>query len=155
MVSAWLAINNLFLFLCASMYLGTGWSLVLFSFPIAPKLRPDNYYNQFVPQVTAATKFFTVMTVLMIASAIVMIIGGPAGGYWVLGAVLLASVVASTVLTVVAILPDNARMAAGIKTQAELDTILHRWMARNRIRVGLWTVQWSAAAIWFGLEVTR
>ena len=54
MVGAWLAINNLFLFLCTAMYLGTGWSPVLFSFPIAPKLRPDNYYNQFVPQVTAA-----------------------------------------------------------------------------------------------------
>jgi hypothetical protein len=69
MVGAWLAINNLFLFLCTAMYLGTGWSLVLFSFPIAAKLRPDNYYNQFVPQVTAATKFFTVMTVLMAVSA--------------------------------------------------------------------------------------
>ena len=38
MAGAWLAINNLF----------------LFPFPIAPKLRPDNYYSQFVPQVTAA-----------------------------------------------------------------------------------------------------
>jgi hypothetical protein len=154
MVPAWLAINNLFLFLCASMYLGTGWSLVLFSFPSASKLHPGNYYDQFVPQVTAATKFFTVMTVLMVASAIAMIIGDPAGGYWVLGAIVLAAVVAATVLTVVAILPDNRKMAAGIKTQAELDTLLRRWMARNRIRVGLWTVQWSAMAIWFGLKVT-
>jgi hypothetical protein len=155
MVGAWLAINNLFLFLCTAMYLGTGWSLVLFSFPIVPKLRPDNYYDQFVPQVTAATKFFTVMTVLMAVSAILMIIGGPQGGQRLLGAVVLAAIVAATVLTVVAILPDNAKMAAGIKTQAELDTILRRWMARNRIRVGLWTLQWAAVACWFGLEVTR
>lgn len=155
MVSAWLVVNNLFLFLCASMYLGTGWSLVLFSFPIAPKLRPDNYYNQFVPQVTAATRFFTVMTVLMLASAVCMIIGGPPGGYRLLGATVLAGIVAATVLTVVAILPDNARMAAGIRTQAELDTILRRWMARNRIRVGLWTLQWAALACWFGIEAAR
>lgn len=155
MVEPWLAINNLFLFLCTSMYLGTGWSLVLFSFPGASRMRPDNYYDQFVPQVTAATRFFTVMTALMLASAIAMIVGDVAGGYWVLGAVVLAAVVSATVLTVVAILPDNRKMAAGIKTQTELDTILRRWMARNRFRVGLWTAQWSAMAVWFGLKVTR
>jgi hypothetical protein len=155
MVGAWLAINNLFLFLCTSMYLGTGWSLVLFSFPIASKLRPDNYYDQFVPQVTAATKFFSIMTALMVVSAIVMIIGGSASGERLLGAIVLAAIVAATVLTVVAILPDNRKMAAGIKTQAELNTILRRWMARNRIRVGFWTLQWAAMACWFGLEVTR
>ena len=28
-------------------------------FPISPELTPDNYYMQFVPQVTAATQFST------------------------------------------------------------------------------------------------
>ncbi len=119
MVGVWLAASNLFLFLCTAMYLGTGWSLVLFSFPIASKLRPDNYYNQFVPQVTAATKFFTVMTVLMVVSAILMIIGGPKG---------------------------RERLLGGI---------LRRRMARNRIRAGLWTLEWAAMACRSGLEVTR
>ena len=59
------------------MYLGTGWSLVLFSFPIAAKLTPDTYYNQFVPQVQAATKFFTVMTTLMLAAGVVMLVAEP------------------------------------------------------------------------------
>lgn len=90
MVGAWLAINNIFLFLCAAMYLGTGWS------PVAPKLRPDNYYDQFVPQVTAAAKFFTVMTALMVVSAILMIIGGPTAGQWLLGAVVLAVIAAGS-----------------------------------------------------------
>ena len=36
---SWLVTNNLFLLLSISMYLGTGWSFVLFSFPIAGKLR--------------------------------------------------------------------------------------------------------------------
>ncbi|WP_010099432.1 hypothetical protein [Burkholderia ubonensis] len=62
--------NHAFLLLCASMYLGTGASLVLFSFPVAPQLTTDNYYLQFVPQVTAATAFFTVMTKLMLASGL-------------------------------------------------------------------------------------
>ena len=51
-----------FLFLCVSMYFGTGWSLWLFSFPVTPQLTPAIYYLQFVPQVTAATEFFTQMT---------------------------------------------------------------------------------------------
>lgn len=59
MVSSWLATNNLFLLLCASMYQRAGWSLVLFPLPIASKFRPDNCYNKFVPQVTTATRLFT------------------------------------------------------------------------------------------------
>jgi hypothetical protein len=91
----------------------------------------------------------------MMRSAILMITGGPKGGERLPGAIVLVAIAAATVLTVVAILPDNRRMAAGIRTQAELDTILRRWMARNRIRVGLWTLEWAAMACRFGLEVTR
>jgi hypothetical protein len=80
-----LTTNHIFLFLGTLMYLGTGWPLILFSSPLAAKPCPDNYYKQFGPQVTAATRFFTVMTVL--------------------------------------------RVAAGIKSQAQLDVILRRWMA--------------------------
>ena len=155
MIRPWLAVVSIFLFLCTSMYLGTGWSLVLFSFPVASKLTPDNYYNQFVPQVTAATRFFTVMTTLMVVAAGAIIIFGPAGWYRALPVVVLAGVLAATLLTVIAILPDNRRMAAGIATQSELDEVLHRWMARNRVRVALWTLEWSAMAVWFGFEVTR
>lgn len=155
MVRPWLATNNLFLFLCTSMYLGTGWSLVLFSFPIAPKLRPDNYYDHFVPQVQAATRFFTVMTTLMLAAGVVMIVGDPNHFYWALPAVVLAGVVAATTMTLIWIFPDNKKMAAGVTTQEELDTVLARWMRNNRVRVGLWTVQWSAMAAWFGLAITR
>lgn len=154
-IQAWLVTNNLFLSLCTSMYLGTGWSLALFSFPMASKLTPDNYYNQFVPQVTAATKFFTVMTTLMVASAIAMVIGEPSAWYRVLPGIVLAAVIAATVLTVVYILPDNRKMAAGISSQNELNTILRRWMFRNWIRVALWTVQWAAMAVWFGLKLTQ
>jgi hypothetical protein len=154
-IRPWLAVVSIFLLLCTSMYLGTGWSLVLFSFPVASKLTPANYYNQFVPQVTAATRFFTVMTTLMVAAAAVMIIFGPGGWYRALPSVVLAGVIAATALTVVAILPDNRRMASGIATQAELDDVLHRWMARNRVRVGLWSLEWSAMAVWFGLELTH
>ncbi|HXL86690.1 MAG TPA: hypothetical protein VN927_05740 [Gemmatimonadaceae bacterium] len=145
-------LNNGFLLMCTSMYFGTGWSLVLFSFPGASKLRPDNYYPQFVPQVQAATRFFTVMTTLMLAAAVVMLIGEPEPVFRWIPIVVLASVVVATALTIVFILPDNRRMKAGITDNSELQALLKRWMARNRVRVGLWTVQWIAMAAWFGAK---
>lgn len=153
MISTWLVLNNLFLFLCTSMYLGTGWSLVLFSFPIASKLTPDTYYNQFVPQVQAATKFFTVMTTLMLAAGVVMLVAEPEPVYRWYPIIVLAGVVAATALTVIFILPDNKRMKEGIKDNAELHALLDRWMGRNRIRVSLWTIQWLAMALWFGGKI--
>jgi hypothetical protein len=70
-----LNLNKIILFACTSMYFGTGWSLVLFSFPIAQELTADNYYMQFVPQVHAATGFFTYMTMLMMVNCVIFIIG--------------------------------------------------------------------------------
>ena len=61
-MSFWLILDATLLLLCTSMYLGTGWSLVLFSFPSRSTLRVDNYYDQFVPPVQRATRFFTWMT---------------------------------------------------------------------------------------------
>ncbi len=150
----WLTADDLFLLLCTSMYLGTGWSLALFSFPIAGKLRPDNYYDQFVPQVEAATRFFTVMTTLMLVAGAVMVTWEPTNWQRVFPAIVLAGVVAATTLTVVWILPLNRRMAAGIAGQAELDAVLRRWMRLNWLRVGLWTVQWLSMAAWLGVKLT-
>jgi hypothetical protein len=41
---------------------------VLFSFPGRSRLTVDNYYDQFVPPVERATRFFTWWTVLMMAA---------------------------------------------------------------------------------------
>jgi hypothetical protein len=154
-ISRWLVANNVFLLLCTSMYLGTGWSLVLFSFPIASQLRTSTYYLQFVPQVQAATKFFTVMTTLMLASGVVMLVAEPTASYRWIPIVVLAGVIAATTLTVIFILPDNKKMNDGISDEAELHAILKRWMARNRIRVGLWSVQWLAMALWFAGKIVN
>lgn len=139
----------LFLLLCTSMYFGTGWSLVLFSFPTAESLRTDNYYSHFVPQVEAATRFFTVMTLLMLAAGgTLLVTEWDTPRRWV-PIVVLAGVVAATLLTTRYILPFNREMKAGITDEARLRSILSRWMTLNRVRVGLWTVQWAAMAAWF------
>ncbi|MFA9443759.1 hypothetical protein [Egicoccus sp. AB-alg6-2] len=139
----------LFLLLCTSMYLGTGWSLVLFSFPTADALRTDNYYSHFVPQVEAATRFFTVMTGLMlVAGGVLLVTEWDSPRRWV-PVVVLAGVVAATLLTTRYILPFNREMKAGITDEARLRHTLSRWMRLNRVRVALWTVQWVAMAAWF------
>jgi len=144
-----LVLNSSFLFACASMYLGTGWSLILFSFPIVPQLTPASYYLAFVPEVAAATHFFTGMTVAMLVSAIIMAVAEWKTGYrWAPIAVFLA-VVAATVLTEHNIFPLNAKMDAGIKDPAELQTVLAQWTMLNRVRVWIWTAEWAAMMAYF------
>lgn len=148
-MSTLLVASYMLLFACTSMYFGTGWSLVLFSFPTADQLTPDNYYSHFVPQVEAATRFFTYMTNLMIILAIVMIVGEWGEPLMWVPWVVVAGIVAATTLTIVAILPLNRRMKEGITDTTELGSILKRWMSLNRVRVAIWTIQWLAMAIWF------
>lgn len=144
-----LGINHSVLFLCTSIYLGTGWSLVLFSFPVAPELTPENYYMQFVPQVTAATHFFTYMTMVMIATALVMLIAEWKSflRWFPLGVLL--GVILATVFTVVSIIPYNEQMSEGITDAAVLGEVLDKWMTMNVIRVSIWTLQWLCMMAYF------
>jgi hypothetical protein len=150
-VSAWEVAVAGVLLLCASVYLGTGWSLILFQFPSRPKLTVDNYYEEFVPPVHRATRFFTWWTLVMIAAAIALIVGEWGSAYLIAPAVLLAGVVAATVLTVKFILPWNKRMEH-VADNAELQEVLGNWMSLNWIRVLLWTVEWIAIATYFALK---
>ncbi len=149
----WKILNASVLLLCASMYLGTGWSLILFQFPSRAKLTIDNYYEQFVPPVQRATRFFIWMTILMMALAIVMIVVDRHSAFVVAPSVLLVAVIAATVLTLKFIVPWNKRMEEGIKDNAELQHVLGNWMRLNWVRVLLWTVEWVAIATWFALRL--
>ena len=143
-------INALLLFACASMYFGTGWSLVLFSFPMAPQLTPATYAIPFVMPIAQATRFFTPMTGVMLASCAVMLWGEWRTGYrWV------PVVVAASLITTRAIFPLNDIMAAGITDQARLDDVLARWMRLSRVRNLLWTLEWLAMAAYFAHRALR
>ncbi|KFE61082.1 hypothetical protein [Hyalangium minutum] len=148
-------LNACLLFLCASMYLGTGWSLVLFSFPIAPQLTVDTYYLQFVPQVTAATRFFTWMTLVMLVSAVGLFLAERKSPLRWYPATVFLGVVAATLLTRFLIFRYNAEMASGIRDSERLREVLSAWMTTNRIRVGLWTVQWLAMMGYFAHKLLR
>jgi hypothetical protein len=150
-MSAWEVAAAGVLLLCASVYLGTGWSLILFQFPSRPKLTVDNYYEQFVPPVHRATRFFTPWTLVMIAAAIALIVGEWGSAYLIAPVVVLVGVVAATVLTIRFILPWNKRMEH-VKDNAELQEVLGNWMFLNWIRVSLWTVEWVAIATYLALK---
>ncbi|MEO5893707.1 MAG: hypothetical protein ABIQ31_25860 [Ferruginibacter sp.] len=143
------AINKIILFACVSMYFGTGWSLILFSFPTAHELTPANYYSHFVPQVTAATDFFRGMTMVMIFCCVALIIEEWKTRLKWFGVGVLLTVILATALTIIYILPYNRSMAAGIATLEELTLVLNKWMRLNLIRVIAWTIQWLLMMFYF------
>lgn len=63
--------------------------------------------------------------------------------------VVLVAIGASTLLTVIVILPINARMAAGITDPVELGQVLDKWEALNWVRITLWSISWLAVMAWF------
>lgn len=138
--------------LFASMYLGTGWSLVLFSFPLAPRLTPQTYSLPFVAPVEQATRFFTWMTIAMLVSSVALIVGEADGDYLWVPIVYLAGVVAATAITILLIFPYNKELKAGVTDPDRLHLVLEKWMRLNKVRVSLWTVQWTAVALYFVLK---
>ena len=143
--------NKWFLFACISMYFGTGWSLILFSFPIASTLTPANYYYCFVPQVTAATHFFTYMTALMCICACIWIWQDWHQKSKWFGIAILFAVFLATALTLKFIIPYNVQLANHVKDASLLKEILHNWMNLNIIRVSIWTVQWLIM-VWYFIK---
>lgn len=138
--------NHLALLACCSMYFGTGWSLWLFSFPIAPQLTPENYFLQFVPQVEAATRFLTPLTILMFVLNIIMIVAEWRRPTRWLPIIAFVALIAATALTKYGLFPYNEEMAKGIRDAGRLQEVLGHWIGLNKIRVSLWTVQWLCIA---------
>lgn len=144
-----LLLNHVILFLCCSIYLGTGVSLVFFQFPLEPQLNPDNYYLVFVEPVANATRFFTYMTVVMLVTGLVMLLSEWFTGIRWVPLLVLTALIASTILTIYFIFPYNRELAGHITDPERLRFVFGRWAGLNRIRVALWAVEWAAMMYWF------
>lgn len=144
-----LLLNDVLLLLCCSIYLGTGFSLVFFQLPLEPQLTVANYQLIFVEPVTAATRFFTSMTIVMLICGAIMLATEWLSGLRWAPAVVLIAVVVATALTVWVIIPLNNELAAGVTDPARLKTVFHEWANLNRVRFALWTIAWAAIAYWF------
>ncbi len=137
------------LFLAASLYLGTGWSLVLFSFPVAPMLTVDNYWLQFVPQLTEATRVLTAVTMVMLVSAGVLFWHERRSALRWYPLIVFLGVLAAGLVTRNLIFPYNLEMAAGITDPERLRDVIREWMALSRIRLAIWTSEWVAMMGYF------
>lgn len=144
-----LELNNAVLFACASMYFGTGWSEVLFYFPIAPKLNVNNYYLVFIDPVLNAAKFFTYMTILMCILATIMIVAEWRTRYRWYPIIVLLATIAATALTMILIFPLNHALEAGITDPAEFNVVLPKWMQLNWVRNSFWSVEWVAMMVYY------
>lgn len=134
---------------CASIYLGTGITLVFFSYPIAPKLTPQTYHLPLMEPIKRATRFFTVTTLLMYATAVVMLVDEWGDPYMWVPVVFLVALTIATGLTMLRLLPLNRRLDAGVDDNDELQSILRTWMSLNRVRSAMWAVEWVAVTVWF------
>ncbi len=144
-----LLLNHVVLLLCCSIYLGTGASLVLFQLPLEPQLTVSNYYLIFVAPVTAATHFFTTMTIVMLVCAVIMLATEWLSGLRWVPVVVLLAIILATALTVLVIIPLNNELAVGVTDPARLKAVFREWANLNRVRCALWVIQWAAMAYWF------
>jgi hypothetical protein len=137
-----LSLNLIMFWFGTTAYAGVLWALHFFWFPTWRTLRVENYYDQFIPQTTAATRFFTVVVSLMFLSLIIIIVHEwrtrlkwPAlAAFLTLGA--------ATFFGTLRILPINHKLKEGVTDQAQLTEMLNRWINLNETRFVLLTLLW-------------
>ena len=152
-MEAWEIAVTMVLFLCASMYLGTGWSLTLFTLPGRHTMTVDTYYDQIMAPIQRATRFFTWMTIVMIAAAIALVVAEWGSWYMLAPITVLIAVVGATLLTTLVIFRYNRRLRERIRDDAELREVLERWVFWHWFRLALWTLQWVAMAVFVALKL--
>jgi hypothetical protein len=152
-MAAWEIVVTMVLFLCASMYLGTGWSLTLFTLPGRHAMTVDTYYDQIMAPIQRATRVFTWMTIVMIAAAIALIVAEWSSWYMLAPIAVLVAVAGATLLTTLVIFRYNRRLRERIRDEAELHQVLERWVFWHWFRLALWTSQWVAVAVFVALKL--
>lgn len=144
-----LLLNNVVLFLCCSIYLGTGVSLVFFQLPLEPRLTPDNYAMIFVEPIANATQFFTVTVIIMLVTGLVMLLSEWFTGIRWVPIVVLLALAAASYTTVYLVFPYNDELRAGITDPERLRYVFSRWAAFTRLRLVFWAIEWASMMYWF------
>ena len=148
-------LSNSLLFMGVSIYFGTGWSTAIFQFPVMPHMTPENYSLHFIPQIDAATAFFTFLVSLMVTTCLIMIVAEWKTRYRWLPIALLLAIVGTTCLTYFVIFPVNDVLRAGITDQATLNEVIGRWKVLTEYRVVIWSVEWVLMMSYFASKLYR
>jgi hypothetical protein len=143
------------LFAAVSIYFGTGWSTAIFQFPVMPHLTVDNYYLHFIPQIDAATSFFTFLVSLMVVTGLIMIVAEWRTRFRWLPILVLLAVIGATTLTTLVIFPVNDLLRRGIHDQQRLVEVIGRWKSLTQVRVAIWSFEWALMMLYFAGRVRR
>ncbi len=145
-----LDLNNAYIMFCASVYLGMFWSLHFFWFPHYPTtLTLDTYYNAIIPQTTTATKYFFITIPIMAVCLVIMLISE---WHSKLRWVPLAWIPGLSVPVLVQqkwIEDINDIFKAGVHSEAELQSLLNRWMMLNDVRFIILAIMWAITLYFF------
>jgi hypothetical protein len=144
-----LLVSYAVLFAGVSIYFGTGWSTVIFQFPMLPELNVSNYYLHFVPQVANATSFFTVLVPVMCLICLVMLKAEWHTRWRWIPVVVLLAILAASGITYFLIFPINREMAAHITDPQQLAVAINKWVRYTWLRVALWTLEWLVMMCYF------
>jgi hypothetical protein len=144
-----LAVNHGYLFFGTTLYVGVLWALHFFWFPGWRTLTVDNYYDQFIPQTSTATRFFTVVVPLMLLTGAIMIWQEWRTRLRWVPIAAVACLATATFVGTRRIIPVNKILATHITDQTQLTTLLARWMSLNDIRWVLLTLMWLLLMYYF------
>lgn len=144
-----LAINHACIFFGATLYCGVLWALHFFWFPTWTHLTVANYHDQFVPETLAATQFFTIVVPIMMFCGLVMIIAEWKTRFRWIAIAASACLVIATIVGQAFIIPVNGIIDAGVTDQAQLSSLLEKWMSLNNIRWVLLTAMWLVMMYYF------
>src|SRR5215472_6146275 len=144
-----LSLNHAIIFFGTTLYCGVLWSLQFFWFPTWRHLTIANYYDQFVPETLAATSFFTIVVPIMFFCGLVMIISEWHSRLLWAAIVSFLCLTAATIVGQALIIPVNKIIDAGVTDQAQLTSLLERWISLNQIRFALLTAMWIVMMYYF------
>ena len=151
----WYVVSCSLLFAAVSVYFGTGWSTAIFQFPVMRHMTVDNYYLHFIPQIDAATSFFTFLVSLMAVTGLIMIVAEWRTRFRWLPILVLAAVVGATTLTTLVIFPVNDVLRKGIHDPHQLAEVIARWKALTQVRVAIWSFEWVLMMFYFAARIGR
>ncbi len=145
-------INSAYIFFGATLYVGVLWALHFFWFPTWKNLMVENYYDQFIPQTTAATKFFTILVPIMFLSHLILCWQEWKTKLRWLAILALLALSGATYVGTMHIIPVNKILKQHITDQGRVTQLLEKWMMLNDIRMVLMTLAWATLMAYFGYK---
>lgn len=144
-----LLVNHVYIFFGTTLYVGVLWALHFFWFPSWTHLTVDNYYDQFIPQTSTATEFFTIVVPPMFLALVVMVVSEWKTHFRWTAIAALVCLSAATYVGQLHIIPVNKILATGITDQARLSELLQQWMFLNDTRWVLLSIMWLVMMYYF------